>query len=244
MVRSVDYFTSGKCSVLKVSSIDIWFESLSKDKHYSSYWNTLDPNERVRAQRFVKEIDRERFVVSHGKLRHILAIYLHLPPDKITFATQHQGKPYVDGEKADILKFNLSHSDNYLLVGVSSDHDIGVDIEKWTDSIDYEGVLGLCFSESERSFWRDLPTDQRQALFYRQWVRKESFVKAVGQGLALDVSLVETTLTGASQFLSLPAECGLLENWSLIDLKLPDGISGAITIYSRNTPSVNYKSLL
>jgi len=228
-----------------VHSVDIWLESLqSCDRWYCDYWDILDFNERARAQRFVKEIDRKRFVVGHGKLRRILADYLSLSPEEIAFATQSQGKPFVAGDRSAALKFNLSHSDNYLLVGVSKDFEVGVDIEKWTDSIDYEGVLGLCFSESERSFWRDLPADQRQSLFYRQWVRKESFVKAVGQGLALDVSLVETTLTGASQFLSLPVECGLPENWSLIDLKLPAGISGAITIQSPNLPSINYKSLL
>lgn len=226
-------------------SVDIWLESLqSCYRCYCDYWDILDFNERARAQRFVKEIDRKRFVISHGKLRRILADYLSLSPNKIALETQSQGKPFVAGDRSAALKFNLSHSDNYLLVGVSNDFEFGVDIEKWTDSIDYEGVLGLCFSESERSFWRDLPTDQRQALFYRQWVRKESFVKAVGLGLGLDVSLVETTLIGASRFLSLPAECGLPENWSLIDLELPYGISGAITIHSRNTPSVNYKSLL
>lgn len=226
-------------------SVDIWLESLqSCDRWYCDYWDILDFNERARAQRFVKEIDRKRFVVGHGKLRRILADYLSLSPEEIAFATQSQGKPFVASDKSDTPKFNLSHSDNYLLVGVSSDVEVGVDIEKWTNTIDYEGVLDLCFSESERSFWRNLPADQRQALFYRQWVRKESFVKAVGLGLGLDVSLVETTLSGASQFLSLPAECGLPENWSLIDLELAHGLSGAITIHARNTPSVNYKSLL
>ncbi|WP_175463672.1 4'-phosphopantetheinyl transferase superfamily protein [Methylomonas sp. LWB] len=105
---------------------------------------------------------------------------MSLPPDKIVFATQSQGKPFVARDRTDTLNFNLSHSDSYLLLGVSSNYEIGVDIEKWTDSIDYEGVLDLCFSESERSFWRDLPTDQRLAFFYRQWVKKEIFVKVIG----------------------------------------------------------------
>lgn len=225
-------------------SVDIWLESLqSCDRWYCDYWDILDFNERARAQRFVKEIDRKSFVVSHGKLRRILADYLSLSPNKIALETQSQGKPFVAGDRSAALKFNLSHSDNYLLVGVSKDFEVGVDIEKWTDSIDYEGVLDLCFSESEQNFWRDLSVDQRQAFFYQQWVRKESFVKAVGLGLELDVSLVKTTLTGAGRFLSLPAECGLSENWSLIDLELPAGISGAITIQSPNLPSINYKSL-
>lgn len=196
MVGSLDYFASRECCDLTVCSVDIWFESLKSCEHcYCNYWNILDFSERARAQRFVRELDRRRFVVSHGKLRRILARYLLLPPDKIVFATKPQGKPFVTGDRSYAVKFNLSHSDSYLLVGVSSDYEIGVDIELWADRIDYEGVLDLCFSESERRFWRDLSTDQRQAFFYRQWVRKESFAKAVGLGLELDVSLIESSLT-------------------------------------------------
>lgn len=232
-------------NLITKDTIDLWFESLDTcELNYRYYWALLDSSERAKSMRFASELDRRRFVVSHGKLRRILARYLLLPPDKIVFETQSQGKPFVTGDRSDTVKFNLSHSDSYLLVGISSDYEIGVDIEIWKDIVDYEGVLDLCFSDSERSFWRELSAEQRQAFFYRQWVRKESFVKAVGLGLELDISLVETTLTGIGRFLSLPTECGLPENWSLIALELVHGMSAAITIHSRNAPSINYKSLL
>jgi 4'-phosphopantetheinyl transferase len=227
-----------------VCFVDIWFEPLHNCEYcFSNFWDSLGFDERARAQRFVKRVDRKRFIISHGMLRLILASYLHLPPDKIVFATQSQGKPFVVADRSDNLKFNLSHSDSYMLLGVSSDVEIGVDVEKWAYNVDYEGVLDLCFSESERRFWQELSVDKRQAFFYRQWVRKESFTKAVGLGLGLDVSLVETSLKGASRFRSLPVGFGLPGSWSLTDLELPHGLSGAITAQSRNTPAINYKRL-
>lgn len=225
-------------------SVDIWFESLSNCEHsYCNYWDSLDFNERARAQRFVKEIDRKHFVISHGKLRLILASYLRLPANKIVLATQSYGKPFVIDDRLGNLKFNLSHSDCHMLVGVNHDDEIGVDIEKCTDNVNCEGVLDLCFSESERRFWQALSVCQRQAFFYRQWARKESFVKALGLGLGLDVSCVETSLEGSSQFLSLPDHCDAPENWSLIDLDLPDGLKGAVTVHSSIRPTLKYKNL-
>lgn len=227
-----------------MNSIEIWFESLNSCEYcYSNYWNTLDFKERTSAQRFNRELDRRRFVVSHGKLRQILASYLHLPPDEIVLATQFHGKPFVFGDIGNSVTFNMSHSDSYLLVGVGSDYEIGVDIEKWKDFIDYENVLSICFSDFERRFWRELTDDKKQEFFYRQWVRKESFVKAIGLGLYLDVSCVESSLTGVSQFLSLPASCGSPQNWRLIDLKLAHCLSGAITVSSSKVSTIIYKRL-
>jgi len=62
-----------------------------------------------------------------------------------------------------------------------------------------------------------LPEDRKDAFFYRLWTRKESFVKAVGIGVGLDVSRVVSSLVGAARFLSVPEGAGRLEigRWSI-----------------------------
>lgn len=225
--------------------IDLWFETLAiTDEEYRYCWSILDKNEQKKALRFVRKRDDRGYVASHGKLRLILAKYLGSPPEKILFTIQSHGKPFVACGNSCGIKFNLAHSGDYMAVGVGYAYEIGIDIEVWSDRVDYHGIMALCFSEEETRFWSDLPKELQQEFFYKLWTRKESFVKAIGLGLELDVSLVETTLTGTSRFRSLPVEWGLPENWSLIDLELAHGLSGAITIHARNTPSVNYKSLL
>lgn len=234
------------CSQLNMKLvIDLWFESLECGKDdYKYYWSILDHIERIKAQRFVRDFERRRYVISHGKLRQILASYLHhQSPEKIAFAVQDYGKPFLIDEENNGIKFNLAHSGNYLAVGVCHDCNIGVDIEVWTDTVDYVQILNLCFVDSERRFWYQLPSGQKQEFFYRLWTRKESFAKAVGLGLSLDISQVETALQGTSRFLSLPRGCGAPQNWSLVDLDLFKHLSGAITAPVHCAPKINYKRL-
>jgi len=207
------------------------------------YWSLLDQYECTKAQRFVRELDSTRYVIAHGKLRKILATYLRMPPETIAFATHKYGKPFIVGDERHGIKFNMAHSDDYLLVGVSCGFDIGVDIEVWLDGVDYEAVLDLCFADVERCFWNALPVEQRQAFFYRLWTRKESFVKAVGLGLKLDVAQVVAAPSGVSRFLSLPSEYGEPGDWSLTDLELAIGLSGALTIPGNSLANITYKRL-
>ena len=213
-------------------AIDLWIEELAvTDEEYRYYWSFLDKNEQYKALRFVQTIHGRHYVASHGKLRLILAEYLGMPPEKIDYAEQAFGKPVivVDGLEHDI-KFNLTHSDNKMLVAVGLDIQIGVDIEVWNSRIDCASIASICFAESERCFWNGLPTSRKDGFFYRLWTRKESFVKAVGVGIALDVSKVVTSPIGAAQFLSVPAGYGSAGDWALVDLDFGSGVSAALTV--------------
>jgi 4'-phosphopantetheinyl transferase len=225
-------------------ALDLWFESLAVgEADCNNYWSLLDRSERVRAKSFIRELDRRRYSVSHGKLRRILSAYLQLPPEKIAFATRTYGKPYIVGEEVHAIRFNLAHAGDYLAVAVSQGFDVGVDIEVWTETVDYEAVVALCFADSESRFWLNLPAEEKRKFFYRLWTRKESFIKAVGTGLGLDVAQVITEPGGPGRFLSLPAGYGGPECWSLLDLELDGCISGALTFPARYSPVIAYQRL-
>ena len=122
-------------------------------------------------------------MICHGKLRTILAGYTGIAPEKICFAQEAFGKPYIIVEDQPYeIKFNLSHSGNTMLVAVGFHKSIGIDVEWWDDRVDGAAMVQDCFAESERSFWETLPDTERTAIFYQFWTRKESFVKAVGKG--------------------------------------------------------------
>ncbi|WP_404360477.1 4'-phosphopantetheinyl transferase family protein [Methylotuvimicrobium sp. KM1] len=224
--------------------IDLWFEALAiTDEEYRYYWSILDKNEQNKALRFVRTRDGRGYVASHGKLRLILAEYLGMPPGKIPFTSQAYGKPFVAFGNTYGIRFNLAHSGDYMAVGVGNAYDIGIDIEVWSDRVDYHGIMALCFSEEETRFWSDLPKERQKEFFYKLWTRKESFIKAVGLGFSLDVSQVETAVQGPSRFLSLPSGCGSPKGWCLIDLELANGLSGAVAISGANMPKIVYKQL-
>jgi 4'-phosphopantetheinyl transferase len=225
--------------------IDLWLEELAvTDEQYRYFWSLLDKNEQDKALCFVQAIHGRHYVASHGKLRLILSGYLGLPAEKISYAEQAFGKPVVviKGMDHDV-NFNLAHSENKMLVAVGADDRIGVDIEVWNSKVDCIAIAAICFAESERYFWNGLPKCSKDEYFYRLWTRKESFVKAVGVGLGIDVSKVVSSLTGAGRFLSVPEGYGSAGAWALVDLDFGSGISAALTVPAHSYKGHEFKRL-
>src|SRR5262245_47220358 len=69
----------------------------------------LDDAERARADRFVFERDRRRFVTAHAWVRVVLSRCLECPPETLRFAAGPRGKPHLADPAVD-LRFNLSHA--------------------------------------------------------------------------------------------------------------------------------------
>jgi 4'-phosphopantetheinyl transferase len=226
-------------------AIDLWFEELTvTDQEYRYYWSLLDKNEQDKALRFVQATHGRRYVASHGKLRLILAEYLGIPPEKIAYAEQAFDKPVIviEGMEHEI-KFNLAHSGNKMLAAVGLDGQIGIDIEVWNHRIDGASVANICFAEADRCFWNGLSGNMKDAFFYRLWTRKESFVKAVGIGLGLDVCRVICSTVGPARFVSVPDEYGSPEDWALVDLDFGSGIRAALTIPAKCYGRIELKQL-
>ena len=107
----------------------------------------------------------------HKMLRQVDAD-LALPP-RILCA--EGGKPYL----ADCaLYFNLSHSGSYVACALS-DSPVGVDLQVNTKAQDR--LINRVLTEEEREWL--LSCEDRDAAFTELWCRKESFLKATGEGL-------------------------------------------------------------
>src|SRR5688572_15653054 len=102
--------------MLVSAEIDIWIVTLGlKAQNLSQYAATLSESERVRAARFARASDRERFVVSHGALRDILSnYYCYRPAGALEFEFNPHGKPRLRDFPQ--INFNLSHSGELALV--------------------------------------------------------------------------------------------------------------------------------
>ncbi|NOU23259.1 MAG: 4'-phosphopantetheinyl transferase superfamily protein [Methyloglobulus sp.] len=224
--------------------IDLWFEDLSVNDNFHYYWSLLDENEQTKAKRFIQEKHRHYYVISHGKLREILASYIHIAPEKIKFDVGAFGKPFtIANGKPHNLKFNLSHSDNRMVVAVGYHDNIGVDIEVWNDKMDCHAIAKECFAEVEATYWQGLPDSAKPVAFYRFWTRKESFAKAVGAGITLGVSQVITSVDEPTRFLSVPDCYGAASDWTVVDFDFGTEISAALTVNTINNEQINFKSL-
>ena len=99
------------------------------------------------------------------------------PPFSFFYEYGEQGKPQIVNFPK---KFNLSHSGDYVVCGVSNG-EVGVDIQKW---VPYkERTAERFFAKEEWELLQEKDEQERTELFYRLWSRKEAYGKYTGQGI-------------------------------------------------------------
>ena len=153
---------------------------------------TLSADERARAARFARDIDRARFVASRTALRRVLGDYLGYAAELVSFRYGARGKPSLDLEPAP-LDFNLSHSRGVALVAVARARAVGVDVERHR-AVDPDALAASCFSPAEQRALAAIAPRDRLAAFFRGWTRKEALIKAHGDGLYLPLDRFTVSL--------------------------------------------------
>ncbi len=191
----------------------------------------LSPDESSRASRFHFEKDRVHFVRCRSALRNLLACYIAVPANEIHFEYGSKGKPGLIAEQnPGGLQFNVSHSANVALIAIGSQHRLGVDIEKIKADIDPASLAERFFSRRERAGLETLPNSLRLSGFFACWTRKESFLKATGDGLSFALSDFSVTthpdLAASIEEISGNTELG--KHWFLADLNVADGYRASV----------------
>lgn len=194
---------------------------------------TLDGNERVRAERFYFRRDRNHFIVAHGLLRLILSRYLNIEPSDLRFCYSPYGKPMLAKEfDGDRLRFNLSHSHGLALYAVTRARELGIDIERIRPDLTYEQLAERFFSPREVAALRAVPTSRRLGAFFSCWTRKEAYIKARGEGLSFPLDHFDVSLAPGEPATLLSTIGDPLETrrWSLRELDLAPGYAAALAV--------------
>jgi 4'-phosphopantetheinyl transferase len=158
--------------------------------------STLAKNELERAERFIFDQDRNRFIAARGILRDVLARYLQCAPQTIEFVYGARGKPAIsNGSSCDPLRFNLSHSHGLALIGLAREREIGIDVERIRPEFAGEEIAKRYFSAKEIVELSHLPADLRTEAFFLCWTRKEAYIKARGEGLHIPLDSFDVSLT-------------------------------------------------
>lgn len=201
--------------------------------------DVLDEEERSRADRITFERDRRRFIVSHSALRLILGRQLGMRPELVRFETGARGKPRLADAPGDV-RFNMSHSGELAVFAIALGREVGIDIEEHR-SIDVVALAEYALSSNECAQLKRLPQEERREAFYRCWTRKESFIKARGDGVWFPLDGFDVSLElGAEQLLlACPASPADMCRWIVVDLPTHVGYSAALTIeaVSGRTPT-------
>jgi len=197
----------------------------------------LSDEERERADRFVLDRVRRRFIVGRALLRTILGRYLGPSPDQIRFAYGAHGKPALappDDEAG--LRFNVSHSDGLALYAIGRGREIGVDVERIRPLPGAERIAERFFSLPERTALQALPASAKLEAFFTCWTRKEAYIKARGDGLGHPLDQFAVTLAPGEPARLWPAGADdghEVSRWSLEALPPAPGYVAAVAARGR-----------
>jgi len=198
--------------------VDVWHGYLllnQSEEHY--YWSLLNDDEKQKAHTFARPELQKKYVKTRGVLRKILASYLDKEPECIDIKMGEYGKPYLTEGS---VNFNLSHTGNKFVVAVGNVGDMGIDLEQHRNRKNMSGLVKKCFSDEESVYWHALPEMHKTDMFFRFWVRKEAFVKAVGRGIALGLERCVVNPDNQTCFLNIPEAYGLAADWKILDIAL------------------------
>jgi len=190
----------------------------------------LSQEERERAARYRVGRPRTDFIVTRGTLRSLVAGYLGIGPQEMSFRYSEHGKPHLDGPFD--LRFNVSHTEGLALLAFVRTRSIGVDVEKINASPDARKLAERFFSVCERKFLENLSGEELHAAFFRCWTRKEAYVKARGEGLSLPLDQFDVSVAAdeTHALLATRPDASEASRWILRDLPVESGYAAALAV--------------
>jgi 4'-phosphopantetheinyl transferase len=161
-------------------------------------------------------------------LRSILSRYLNIAATDLVFSYGPQGKPVLPQHN---ISFNLSHSGELALLAIARRGDIGVDIEVIDPARATGDIAARYFSPAEQEQLQAFSGDERIRAFFHCWSRKESVIKALGEGLlcplhSFDVNLAEHE----ARLLAFRREDIDVVNWNMASINADEQYAAAVTI--------------
>jgi 4'-phosphopantetheinyl transferase len=171
---------------LGVGDVHVWSATSTVDRVDARVaWNLLTADERTAARRFRDDADRVRRVQARAALRLVLAGYVGVDPEALGFCEGSDGKPALVARPGDPpMRFNVTHSGSVILIAVTVDRELGVDVERVRSELEWKPVAGSFFSSTEVAAIQALPAACHLRAFFDCWVRKEAYLKGLGTGLS------------------------------------------------------------
>lgn len=169
----------------------------------------LDQGERERAARFVHEVNRRRHLAAHVAARRLLSRVTGERAERLQFAADGNGKPQLVQPAG--WHHNLSHSEDWAVIGAQRAAAIGVDVEVLRPVDDAMALAQRHYTPAEQAAIAqasDAPA--RDAAFLRVWTRKEACLKAVGLGLRLAPSSFEAGADAGTTVAHLRTPTGMM----------------------------------
>jgi 4'-phosphopantetheinyl transferase len=203
--------------------------------------------EQARLGSLVGSAERDRFVAGHALLRLVVAGRWSLDPAAValTFTCARCGGPHgrpvaVPPAGCPPVHLSLAHGGNRVLVAASPAGPVGIDVEAVVGAA-FAGFDDVALDARERAWLASVGPAGAAAGRARVWVRKESVLKATGDGLARDPRLI---------VVSPPFDRPRLLGWpeersasvaQLTDLDVGPGYAACLTLLAQHPARVQVR---
>lgn len=193
--------------------------------------------EKERLAKFVFKKDFKASLIGRLMMRKYVAETFNVAYKDVIFKRDDRGKPYLDNSirKYPDLSFNVSHQGDYAVFAAEpSRRRLGVDVMK----LDYAGGRNLSeffrimtrqFSPNEWKTIKGCDGEKKQiAMFCRHWALKESYVKAIGVGITVNLQDISFKINSMQLFKDLLVTDtelylkGVKQDWVFEEMLLDD----------------------
>ena len=164
-----------------IADITVRAVDLDQDPPLPTALDDLEPIERARADRFIRRVDRQRFLRRRLELRRLLGAEIGCPASEIRFDIGPHGKPSVGWPTTD-LHFSTASTYGLALIAIAR-VPVGVDCEQVRADRVSAAAADVFLTADEFDAWSGLGWPSRILAFFVAWTRKEAVVKASGLGL-------------------------------------------------------------
>lgn len=195
------------------SEIHLWFvfcDGITDSSLLRRYRDMLSADERERERRFVMPRSRHRYLLTRALLRTTLSRYAAVSPSDWSFQTDRHGRPSIANRITEIasLSFNISHTEDLVLLGVTRACALGVDVESVRPRTPTLELAERYFSPLEARDLRAAPSQEQHERFFRYWTLKESYIKARGLGLSIPLDQFAFRIRGSKLTLQVEEQLG------------------------------------
>lgn len=219
-------FESESSKRMPCGSPEVWTVRLDDPLVLAQARTVLSPEKEASARRFATVTLGNRYAAAHGALRILLGRWLGRDPREVRFFRNVCGKPFVEGGPY----FSLSHAEGLAVVAIFPDREVGVDIERVRPFPAMADIAEQFFSSGERAWIAGgVPSESR---FFRCWVLREAFVKALGEGLSfpLDRFCIRPPDDRGGDGVSLILKDGGSPDVDLTEWHPAEGFAGALAV--------------
>lgn len=187
----------------RFDQIHLWFAYVDEIQNLHllhRYRNLLTEEERQQEKRFHFMHDQRRYLITRALVRAVLSQYVEVTPDQWLFTKNAYGRPEIAyPDVASKIAFNLSHTKNLIVLGVTRGDTLGVDVENVELRNPPLDLASAFFSPNEVADLVALPTEAQSQRFFQYWTLKEAYVKARGMGLSIPLDQFEFAFTKERQ---------------------------------------------